>query len=64
MSETDAAAWQAEQQAAEADYAEWFDQDVRAKVWKAIDVVFGTIGRQFDEEWAKGEEDGEEEEEV
>ena len=26
---------------AEAEYAEWFDEDRRAKVWQMVDVVFG-----------------------
>lgn len=37
------AAQAAETRAAEADYAEWFSQERRAKVWWAIDVVFGAV---------------------
>lgn len=37
------AAQAAEQSAAEADYAEWFSEERRAKVWWAIDVVFGAV---------------------
>jgi hypothetical protein len=37
------AAQAAEQSAAEADYAQWFNEERRAKVWWAIDVVFGAV---------------------
>ena len=37
------AAQAAEQSAAAADYAEWFNEERRAKVWWAIDVVFGAV---------------------
>jgi len=33
----------AEERAAEADYEEWFTPERRAKVWQAIDVVFGRV---------------------
>ena len=35
---------------AEADYAEWFTDERRAKVWWAIDVVFGAVSEPDDDE--------------
>ena len=44
---------------AEADYAEWFTDERRAKVWWAIDVVFGAVSAPDDDQGTPGEPAGE-----
>ena len=45
QAEAHQAAHKADMAAAEAEYAEWFSEERRAKVWWAIDVVFGSVSK-------------------
>jgi hypothetical protein len=45
LAERTRSAQEADRAAAEAEYAEWFTQERRAKVWWVIDVVFGALSR-------------------
>ncbi|MBS3928673.1 MAG: hypothetical protein KGZ65_10495 [Sphingomonadales bacterium] len=54
LAERTRSAHEADRAAAEAEYAEWFTQERRAKVWWVIDVVFGALSRGDG-----GEEEGE-----
>ncbi|MBP6362947.1 MAG: hypothetical protein KA329_05425, partial [Novosphingobium sp.] len=45
QAEAHQAAHKADMAAAEAEYAEWFSEERRAKVWWAIDVVFGAVSK-------------------
>lgn len=50
LAERTRSAQEADRAAAEAEYAEWFTQERRAKVWWVIDVVFGALSRGDDGE--------------
>ena len=45
---------------AEAEYAEWFTDERRATVWRAIDVVFGVVSAVDGAEGAEGDDGAEE----